>query len=297
MEFTKEGYEKYQRIIEDIQKLPSLPEIATKLMEVVNSPDTSADDAASLIEKDPALTSTVLRMANSAFYGMPRTVSSVTSAVVILGFNTIRSIVLSASILKVFSFKGGIEQFSHQRFWRHSILCAIGAKLIAKQLMHTLMLDPESAFCAGILHDIGKLIFEQYVPEEYSKTCNYAIKNGIPLVRAEKEILGVTHTAIGTIIADKWALPLDLESALVYHHTPHQTEEPASFITITVHCADQMAHTVGADLWDNEEIEPEWEEAYARLDIGEEDLIRCLDELRVNIEKPTEFLAMVNHAE
>ena len=296
MEFTKEGYEKYQRIIEDIRKLPSLPEIATRLMEVVNSPETSADDAASLIEKDPALTSTLLRMANSAFYGMPRTVSSVSSAVVILGFNTIRSIVLSASILKVFSSKGEVEQFNHQRFWRHSILCAIGARLIAKQLMHTLMLDPESAFCAGILHDIGKLIFEQYVPGEFSKACSHAVENKMPLVKAEKEIMGITHAEIGNIIADKWALPLDLENALVYHHTPYQTDKPLNFVT-TIHCADQMAHKAGADLWDNEEIEPEWEKTYTTLGISEDDFNTCLDELRKNIDKPTEFLAMVNYAE
>lgn len=296
MGFTKEGYEKYQRIIEDISKLPSLPEIATRLMEVVNSPDTSADDAASLIEKDPALTSTLLRMANSAFYGMPRTVSSVSSAVVILGFNTIRSIVLSASILKVFSSRMGVEQFKHQRFWRHSILCAIGAKLIAKQLMHTLMLDPESAFCAGILHDIGKLIFEQYVPEEFSKACNHAVENKMSLVKAEKEVMGITHAEIGNFIADKWALPLDLENALVYHHNPGGTDKPSAFVA-AVHCADQMAHKAGADLWDNEEIEPEWDGAYSTLGIVEDDFNTCLDELRKNIDKPTEFLAMVNYAE
>lgn len=296
MEFTKESHEKCQRIVEDIRKLPSLPEIATKLMEVVNSPDTSADDAASLIEKDPALTSTVLRMANSAFYGMPRTISSVSSSVVILGFNTIQSIVLSASILKVFSSKGRVEKFNHQRFWRHSILCAIGAKLIAKQLMHTLMMDPESAFCAGILHDIGKLIFEQYVPQEYSKACQHAVENKIPLVSAEKEIMGITHTEIGTIISDKWALPLDLEYALVHHHNPMESDKSLNFVT-TVHCADQIAHKAGADLWDNEKIEPEWENAYSTLGFDEDDYNTCLDELKNNIDKSTEFLTMVKYAE
>ena len=272
MEFTKESHEKYQRIVEDIRKLPSLPEIATKLMEVVNSPDTSADDAASLIEKDPALTSTVLRMANSAFYGMPRTISSVSSAVVILGFNTIQSIVLSAYILKVFSSKGRVEKFNHQRFWRHSILCAIGAKLIAKQLMHTLM------------------------PQEYLKACQHAVENKISLVRAEKEVMGITHTEIGTIISDKWALPLDLEYALVYHHNPMESDKSLNFVT-TVHCADQIAHKAGADLWDNEEIEPEWESACSTLGFDEDDYNTCLDELKSNIDKSTEFLTMVSYAE
>ena len=296
MDSAKENQDKYKHIIEGIRKLPSLPEIATKLMEVVNSPYSSADDAASLIEKDPGMTSTLLRMANSAFYGMPRTISSVSSAVVILGFNTIRSIVLSASILSVFSSEGRVAGFNHQRFWRHSILCAIGAKLIAKQLMHNLMLDPESAFCAGILHDIGKLIFEQYVPEEYAKACQFAVKNKISLVKAEKEIMGITHTEIGNIISDKWALPLNLEYALVYHHDPKGSDKSLNFIT-AVHCADQMAHKAGADLWDNEAIEPEWNGVYSTLGFDEDDYNICLNELKNNMDKPTEFLALVSYAE
>ena len=296
MEFSKEGNEKYQRIVEGIRKLPSLPEIATRLMKVVNSPYSSADDAAALIEKDPGLTITVLRMANSAFYGMPRTISSVSSAVVILGFNTVRSIVLSASILKAFSSKERIEGFDHQRFWRHSILCAIGAKLIAKQLMPIVMLDPESAFCAGILHDIGKLIFEQYVPEDYTKACQYAVNNKVSLVKAEKEVMGITHSEIGNIVSDKWALPLDLENALVYHHNPKDTDKSLNFVTV-VHCADQMAHKAGADLWNNEEVEPEWGGIFSTLGFERDDYTNWLNELKENVNKPIEFLALVGYAE
>ena len=96
------GNQRYRRIVENIDQLPSLPSVVTKLIEVINSPESSAEDAASLIERDPALTSKMLRLANSAFYGMPRAVSSVNSAVVILGFNAIRSLVLSASLVKMF---------------------------------------------------------------------------------------------------------------------------------------------------------------------------------------------------
>ncbi|MBN1308898.1 MAG: HDOD domain-containing protein, partial [Chitinispirillaceae bacterium] len=95
------GNERYRRFIEQIDNLPALPAIVARLIDVVNSPDTSADDAAKLIQKDPALTTKMLRLANSAFYGIPRSISSVSSAVVILGFNTIRSLVLSASVMKM----------------------------------------------------------------------------------------------------------------------------------------------------------------------------------------------------
>ena len=115
------GNERYRSIIGQIDNLPALPAIVTRLIEVVNSPDTSADDAAKLIQKDPALTTKMLRLANSAFYGIPRSISSVSSAVVILGFNTIRSLVLSASVMKMFSSlqRPTIEKDS---FWKHSVI-------------------------------------------------------------------------------------------------------------------------------------------------------------------------------
>ncbi len=296
MNQINEGDERYQRIIENLRRLPSLPSVATKLMEVVNSPDTSADDAAGLIEMDPALTSTVLRMANSAFYGMPRSVSSVSSAVVILGFNTIRSIVLSASIIKAFPSEGKVRLFNHQQFWRHSILCALGAKLLARKCMHSLMHDPESAFCAGILHDIGKLIFEQYVTREFSEACEYADEKKIPLVVAEKEFLDVTHAGIGSILSDKWALPFDLEQALVYHHTPEAAEKARELVTI-VHCADIMAHRVGADLWEDEVINALWDETFFVLPIEQNEYLECCEELKENVDKSIEFLTMINYAE
>ena len=153
---------RYRRVIENIDNLPSLPAIVTKLLQIVNSADSSADDAAVLIQKDPALTSKMIRLANSAFYGIPRSISSVNSAVVILGFNTIRSLVLSASVMKMFC-GPKYQAIDKERFWKHSVVCAMCARIIVRYFMNIRMMDPESAFCAGILHDIGKLIFNGMV--------------------------------------------------------------------------------------------------------------------------------------
>ncbi len=291
-----EGEEQYHRIVENISQLPSLPSVATKLMEVVNSPDTSADDAAALVEKDPALTGALLRMANSAFYGIPRSISSVSSAVVVLGFNTIRSIVLSASIIKAFPSNEQVQQFDRQRFWRHSILCGLGAKLLAQRTSRSHMLDPESAFCAGILHDIGKLIFEQYVTEDFSKACHCAIENKISLFEAEKQVMGITHPEIGIILSDKWALPIDLEQGLVHHHNPENAEKAVALVT-AVHCADQMAHTAGADVWNSETILPLWDGSYATLKLTKAEYASCCEDLKDHVDKSNEFLMMVNYEE
>ncbi|MBN1577666.1 MAG: HDOD domain-containing protein [Chitinispirillaceae bacterium] len=285
------GNERYRRFIEQIDNLPALPAIVTRLMQVVNSPDTSADDAAKLIQKDPALTTKMLRLANSAFYGIPRSISSVSSAVVILGFNTIRSLVLSASVMKMFS-SSHQPAIDKNRFWKHSIVCAIAAKAIVRQFINVRMMDPESAFCAGILHDIGKLIFSEFAQEDYFEVCEFAKECNVPLIEAEKKILGISHADIGRILADKWALPLDLEYSLVFHHEPMKADSLIDLVT-TVHMANVLSHRIGTGLWENEPMPPEWDQARSILRMGEADFERILLALKESIDKSEEFFDII----
>jgi len=291
MQVSHSARERYQRVIESIDNLPSLPAIVTRLMQVVNSPDTSADDAAKLIEKDPALTSKMLRLANSAFYGIPRSISSVASAVVILGFNTIRSLVLSASVMQMFP--GEKSGFDKDRFWKHSIVCAIAAKIMVRHFMSIRMMDPESAFCAGILHDIGKLIFNEFVHDDYMEAFEFSAKKKVPLVQAEKMILGIDHAEIGKILSDKWALPLDLEFSLVYHHEPAAANNITDLVT-TVHMADILANRLGMGLIDDGICNDEWNQARAVLKITDEDYSRIFSTLESSVEKSVEFLSIIN---
>jgi putative nucleotidyltransferase with HDIG domain len=283
--------DRYRRVIENINSLPSLPAIVTKLIQVVNSPDTSADDATRLIENDPGLTSKFIRLANSAFYGMPRSVSSVSSAVVILGFNVIRSVVLSTSIMKMFS---GTENqaISKEKFWRHSIATALAAKEIVRHLMNIKLFDPESAFCAGILHDISKLIFNEYVFKDYAETCQFSRKNNLPLIDAETLQLGINHAEIGRILADKWALPLDLEYALVHHHNPAQAGEVTDLVAI-VHLADIIAHDIGANLWENEARNPEWNQCRTLLHVDDAAYDRLKENTADIISGSVDFLDII----
>jgi HD-like signal output (HDOD) protein len=286
------GSNHYARIVESIKELPSLPSIVTRLVEVVNSPDSSANDAAQLIEKDPALTSKMLRLANSAFYGIPRSISSISSAVVILGFNTIRSIALSATIMKIFAADGKKMPFDCNRFWRHSIVCAMTAKNIAQHYIATMNLDPEAAFCAGILHDIGKLIFMLYLPVEYAKTLEYSSTHHVAVIDAENEILGMSHAQIGSIIADKWALPLDLEYGLVFHHAPERADRVQELVTV-VHLADVLCHTADLSTWQDEGAPHEWAGARELLKIRENDFQQFVNGMQYNLAKSQEFFTLV----
>jgi len=281
--------ERIAKIIEDVDSLPSLPSIVMKLIEVVNSSDSSAEDAAELIEKDPALTSKMIRLANSAFYGIPRSISSVTSAVVVLGFNTIRSLVLSASVAKMFEGKHSLDM---DRFWKHSVVTAMASKIIVRHLMSVRMMDPESAFCAGVLHDIGKLIFSQYMSEDYAAVCAYAREKRVPLIEAEDKFLGVNHAKVGKILAEKWSLPLDLEYAIVHHHHPEGAEKALNLANI-IHLADIITHDLGCNLWDDEVHVQESAQCREELKIGDADFEKIMTNIENSIDKSQEFMAVL----
>jgi HD-like signal output (HDOD) protein len=293
METTFRSDGRYQRIIENIRQLPALPLIVNRLIKVVNSPDTSAEDAAELIEKDPALTTKVLRLANSAFYGMPRSISSVSSAVVILGFNTLRSLVLSASVINMFPSNGAKIAFDRLRFWKHSIVSAMVARTIAQHIMGVTIMDPQSAFCAGIMHDIGKLIFELFTPQEYAAVCRQSQEKGMSIVEAEAAVMGITHAQIGTILADKWALPLELEAAIVYHHEPQAAKNIRELVT-TVHLADGIAHRLDCGLWDEEALPAEWAGARTMLSIDDQEYQHITASLKGEIDKYKEFFSIIS---
>jgi len=281
--------ERIAAIVEDVDSLPSLPSIVMKLIEVVNASDSSAEDAADLIEKDPALTSKMIRLANSAFYGIPRSISSVTSAVVVLGFNTIRSLVLSASVAKIFDGKHTIDI---DRFWKHSVVTAMASKIIVRHLMGVRLMDPESAFCAGVLHDIGMLIFSQYMSDDYAKVCEYAKANTIPLIEAEDKILGVNHAKIGKILADRWSLPLDLEYAIVHHHAPEEADKAIQLVNV-IHLADTISHDLGCSHWEGEARKQESAKCRAELKIGDADYAKILFNIESSLDKSQEFLAIL----
>jgi HD-like signal output (HDOD) protein len=281
----------YKKVIESIDNLPSFPAIVSRLIKVVNSPESSAEDAAELIERDPGLTSKMIRLANSAFYGIPRSISSVSSAVVILGFNTIRSLVLSASVMKLFP--GSQKQVvDKERFWKHSIVSAMAAKIIVRHFINVRMMDPESAFCSGILHDIGKLIFNEFMNDEYAEVRSFAEKNGISMLDAETKILGINHAEICKVVSDKWSLPLDLEYSLVYHHNPAAADKLHELIA-TIHFADILAHETGATLWDNEPQPSVWNDYRKVLKISDADYAKIKQTLEDSIEKSLEFFSII----
>ncbi len=242
--------ETINRLVEaGVQRLRPLPAVAARLLALVNSPYSSADDVAALMEKDPALTGTVLKMANSAFYGMPRSVSNVNAAIVVLGFNAVRSIALTSAIAGAVP----VGSLDAKKFWKHSVTVAAAAKFIAGKLDIVNAPDSETAFCAGILHDIGRIVLDISFPGSLKEIRRITKEKFVPTHRAEFELFGVNHNRVGSRIAERWGLPPELECAMVYHHEPLACEGEQIIALITAF-ADVFAHRVKCGTYDDEPV-------------------------------------------
>jgi putative nucleotidyltransferase with HDIG domain len=217
----KEQEEAINKILGKIKALPTLSIVVAKVIQVVSNPLTSASDLSRIITVDQALTAKVLRLANSAFYGFPFRIKNITQAVSILGFDTIRNLALTVSVYKVFTGEHDSD-FSHQDFWKHCVGVAICASLLAKKIKYR---SPEGAFTAGLLHDIGKNFFEQFMHKEYREVMKLAKDRNISVFEAEMEIMHIDHTIVGKLMAEKWNLPHELKAGIASHHHPEQETE------------------------------------------------------------------------
>jgi HD-like signal output (HDOD) protein len=288
---NEEVKKRYQKIIQDLGQIPTMPTIAGKVMQIVNDPKSNAEDVAKFISRDVALTSKVLRLANSAFYGIPRTISSVNSAIVILGFNTIRSLVLSASVIKIFPPKPGVVSFDRKAFWKHSFIVGIASRMLANHLRRRKLVDLEIAFSAGLLHDVGKLILEQFASQEYQTVLKLATEKKMPLFAVEKAVLGLNHADVSGMLVDKWQMPIELKIPIVGHHNPLDEREMPE-LTALVHVANHITHVLGSGCMQGETYGPLVQDCYKVLSLGiEEEAL--LQELGVLLKEAEPFFSLI----
>lgn len=230
-----------QSKIEQITNLPTLPAIVTRVMHIVNDPSSSASDVAFVVGQDLALSAKILRLSNSAFYGVPRTITSINNAVVILGLKVINTIVLSLTVFDLFPHEKKSSLFNRTAFWRHSTSCALMCRFLAEKMRKFVLFNAEEAFCAGLLHDIGKVVMEQYLHEDFHKALKHAKQRKLPLFEAEQETLGYAHTDVAQWLTSGWQLPVQLQLPLVYHHDPQHATECADIIALC-HYADFLCY-------------------------------------------------------
>lgn len=217
-----------------LSNLPTLPGVVQVVSTMVEDSDTSAKQLATVISRDQVLSARILRMVNSPFYGFPGRISSVTHALVLLGFNVVKGLILTTSVFE------NLGKDAKQ-LWQHSLGVAFISRRMAKELK---MPDPDEFMVAGLLHDIGKVILAHLTPEEYAAIRKVASVKHIHISEAEKQVLGVTHTDVAGWVAVKWNLPGRLQDALIFHHQPRKAVHSPAY-TGVVHLADILARGMG----------------------------------------------------
>ncbi len=235
-----------EEILSNLNHLPELPAVALQVYRLMEDPQTSARDLAKVIMIDPGLTTKVLRLCNSAEYGIPRKIATISEAVSILGYKEIKRIVfviISHSFLN-----RPVRGYALEKgeLWDNALTCASYAQHIARKVH---FMDGELAFIAALLRDVGKVALESYMVGQSELLEDNARKNKISFAEAEENVLGVSHTEVGSQLASRWNLPDSLVTAIAYHHTP--SKMPASLspqdvkLTCIVHLADVFTMMTG----------------------------------------------------
>jgi putative nucleotidyltransferase with HDIG domain len=266
--------------VKGLRNLPTLPDVYEKISDLVESPSTTAEEMGNIISSDQALSAKILRIVNSAFHGFPGRISSITHALIILGFDVARGLVLSTSVFDMM-----IGQGLH-RMWEHSLGCALTAGVIARKIKHP---NPEEVSVAALLHDIGKVIIKTELPEEASRV-DLAIKERqISTYEAEEELLGLNHATVGRWLCEEWNLPNKLTDPIAYHHKPNMSEL-VRVPTAIVHVADVFVRAknfgfAGDDLVP--QIDPN---AWEALDVSDSVLEEIIREMGDQLEDAEDFL-------
>ncbi|HEX9972829.1 MAG TPA: HDOD domain-containing protein, partial [bacterium] len=186
------------------KELFTLPQVLNEVLRIAESVNSSAKDIAAIILKDVSLTGKVMRVANSAFYGRSRQISSVNQAVVTLGMRAVKSLALSVSLYGIVNKKGVYGDFDPKLFWIHSLEVATASRMITERLK---LNATEELFVSGLLHDIGIIFMQSAFPKEY-KEVSESVKRGADLCKTEEGIIGINHAKVGQFISEKWNLPI-----------------------------------------------------------------------------------------
>lgn len=236
---------KYFKALKSITSLPAIPFIITEVNEMLQNQNTGAAELARVINNDQGLVAKILTVANSPLYGIPRRVSTIEFAIVLLGFDHIKNIVLGLSLLELFRSKNQ-DSFNSRKFWSHSIITASGAKRISDELGYS---KSGEAFIAGLLHDLGISVCQRYFNDEFIQIEKLVEKEQMRYLNAEKIVMGITHQEIGQFLADKWNLPVNLGDTILHHHDPGNSQSNKELAAI-VHLADYLTQRFMTGLYD-----------------------------------------------
>jgi len=221
-----------------IGEIATLPEVTLRIINVIEDPKSTARDLHAIIKKDPPLTAKILKVVNSAFYGLPGQVGSVERAIVLLGLRAIKNIAVATSVTRLFNGARSVSGFDPKELWRHCLAVGVASHLIFQKKNRGLA---EEAFLAGLIHDIGIIVAFQAFADRFAEVLARVGAGNTSWCQAETDVFGVDHEMLGTGLAVKWKFPMGLRAAIGYHHAPERVSEENRNMACAVHLADVIA--------------------------------------------------------
>jgi len=239
--------------LEEAEDLPILPQVHAQAMTIAQNPESNISELKDILKYDPALTATILKVSNSAYYGFSHKIESLQTALVMLGLREVIRLIVTAAIVHTFPTEKMSPRFKPDRFWLHCMATGILAQFLVNKLKLATNAD---VFTGGLLHDLGKVLLAAHFPREYEKALDFAEGKKVSLRIAERHVLGIDHSAIGGYLATRWDLPEALNNMIRYHHSP-KMESVFSMDVAVVHLANRLSKHYGVQLHDSDGTEEE----------------------------------------
>ena len=214
-----------EQIIMAAGDLPTIPVVATKVIQLLEDEDATADDLAKAVSSDPAVAARVLKISNSSFYGAQRQIQTLPHAIMMLGFVTLKSVVVAASVKQVYHPYGLTEKL----LWEHSFGAGLAARLIAAELRQ---INPDEAFLGGLFHDIGKQIMNFLDKDKFQEVMQRSYNDDISFEEAERMLFPYTHEEAGALVLKKWNFPEPLMKAVLAHHTLDLADDEEQYVVL-----------------------------------------------------------------
>jgi len=206
-----------------VQQVPPFPKVARRVLDLIENPAVTARQLAEVIQYDQAITANVLKVCNASYFGLPRKVSSLDEALVLIGHETLKDVIIASSSAQFYQGDVGAGyQLEQGELWRHSVATAIMAKILVQ---HVSEVEGGVAFTAGLLHDIGKRFLSSFVAEDFKNIMQRVVRENVPFEEAEKKSLGITHAELGGLILKQWEFPSEMIMAVRQHHNPDALQQ------------------------------------------------------------------------
>ena len=277
------------KILKSIKNIPAFPAVAMKVVALMDSPNYSITDVADLVKYDQAITANILRICNSAYFGLPHKVVTINDAVMRLGQQNIVRAVQAAGVSTFYKkAKGyGLEA---NKLWEHSVGVALMTQILSRRIFNC---EDAKLYTTALLHDIGKVIMGEFVDESFPQIHDLVSKEGISFLDAEEKIIGINHADLGGRMASQWNFPKDMMDAIIYHHRPDLMQDEGNSGAWLVYLADQACIMMGIGLGSDGLAYKGLSEVIIKFKLRLRDFEECIKLMLEDLDRAKEVLGMV----